>query len=98
MNLISFVVQIDNAKIPAVSVGFPVIHKHLPYFSPDTVRDLFHRSLKQNFTLFHHQDRIRNVRNIRNDMGGQDHDFVPGKAGDNISKTYPLFRIQSCGI
>ena len=30
-------------------------------------------------------------------MGGQDHDFVPGKAGDNISKTYPLFRIQSRG-
>ena len=86
--------EIDHANLSAVPGSLTFVRQNFPYLSPDMVCHRRRRPLEKKSSLLHHQNIICNVRHIRDDMGGQDHDFVSGKVRDQIPEAHPFFRVK----
>ena len=66
-----------------------------PYFAPRPRDDLLGCSVEHEGAFSHHQDATGDEFHIAHDMGGEDHDLVLRKAGDEVSKAYALFGIEA---
>ncbi len=79
-----------------VSLGLGSIRRHHPDLAASLARQVRNRALEDNIAIIHNRKIARCLRDILDDVGGEQHSSIPRQFREQIAEMDTLLRVKPC--